>query len=814
LLVGLSFLAANALPAQAAPPSRANLVRSDRTPGLQHADKLRPADRRRQLTIGVNLALRNEAQLEAFIAQVSDRESANYGHYMTPDQFAAAYGPTQAQVQKVVDQLRASGLSVGAVSGNRTIVEATGPVSSVEAAFGVTISDWHDRDQNRDFFGNDTEPTLPAAVASYVVGVAGLNNHYPLHRLGPTAKVGGGPAGGYTPTELKKAYDVTPLASAGYTGSGQPLGLFELDGFRQSNISTYDTQYGLGSPAPTRVLINGGPGPLGGGEIEVELDVEVMHAIASASPITVWEGPNTDPGVNATYNAIVTSNTTRSNSTSWGICEPNTTQAEMTTLDNIFKQAATQGQSFFAASGDYGAYDCGDSRLTVDSPANDPYMTGTGGTALTLNTDGTYKSETSWANTNTSPSTGSGGGVSSYFARPSWQTGPGVANSSSNGKRQVPDVSLDADPRTGYSAYVTNNRTTGWNVVGGTSAAAPAWAAFAGAYNQYAAANGMPNLGYANPALYSIGSSTQPYRPYHDVTTGDDLFYSATSSWDYPTGWGSYDAYNLARDLAPNPYSVGAVGTDNSLWTLTSDSTSFTWKGGGLSAAPAVVSIPRASGPSGIVYIVTGADHDLWVRSETLGWQRLFDIPVYCIDNPAGVVISGIMYVACQGSDRALWHAEGPAPLLQSLPSLNKAAWQSLGGTLTAGPAVAQVAGNPMYFALGSDRRIYTRGSSSGYVATNWACVGHPAAATVGTTSYFACHGADGALWYATYSASWSDPKSLGGQILDGPGIAANQSAVNFFVEGTDGSVWHRALNTGWTKDPSSVQFGVGATGS
>src|SRR5439155_2793714 len=118
-------------------------------------------------------------QLEGFISQVSDRKSPNYGHYLPPAEFVATYGPTQAQVQQLVDQLRVSGLSVSSVSTNRTIVEAAGAVSAVESAFGVTISDWHDRHQYRDFYGNDTEPTLPAAVASYVVGVAGLNNHYP-----------------------------------------------------------------------------------------------------------------------------------------------------------------------------------------------------------------------------------------------------------------------------------------------------------------------------------------------------------------------------------------------------------------------------------------------------------------------------------------------------------------------------------------------------------------------------------------------------------------------------------------------------------
>jgi kumamolisin len=194
-LLALGLFAASALPAEAAPPARAKVSRSNVTPGLEHADKLGRADPHRQLAIGVNLALRNEAQLEAFIAQVSDRKNPNYGHYLAPDQFASAYGPTQTQVQLVVDQLRSSGLSVGSVSSNRTIVDATGPVSAVEATFGVTISNWHDRDQNREFFGNDTEPTLPVAVASYVVGVAGLNNHYPLHRLGPAPRVGGGPAG-------------------------------------------------------------------------------------------------------------------------------------------------------------------------------------------------------------------------------------------------------------------------------------------------------------------------------------------------------------------------------------------------------------------------------------------------------------------------------------------------------------------------------------------------------------------------------------------------------------------------------------------
>src|SRR5207247_10655552 len=147
--------------------------------------------------------------------------------------------------------------------------------------------DWHDREQNRDFFGNDSQPILPASLATLVVGIAGLNNHYEAHHIGsPRNPPGGGPVGGYTPTNLKSAYDVTPLAARRYPGPGQALGLFELDGFRPANIPTYDAQYGLLTHPITVVSVDGGAAR-GAGEIEVELDIEVMHAIAPQATNTV-----------------------------------------------------------------------------------------------------------------------------------------------------------------------------------------------------------------------------------------------------------------------------------------------------------------------------------------------------------------------------------------------------------------------------------------------------------------------------------------------------------------------------------------------
>jgi len=466
-----------------------------------------------------------------------------------------------------VQHLRANGLTVTSVSSNRTIVDATGPVSAVETAFGVTIWDWHDTAQNRDFFGNDNQPVLPVSLASFVVGISGLNNHYRAEHYAlasPHASAAGPIVGAYTPTDLKTAYDVVPLAARGYTGAGQALGLFELDSFNPTNISTYDAQYGLVTVPPASIPVDGGS-VANGGEIEVELDIEVMHAIAPSAPITVWEGRNTDKGAIDTYNAMVTSDTTRSNSTSWGQCEPDTSAAIMTSLDNVFKQAAAQGQSFYAASGDTGAFDClGNptstfTGLAVDNPASDPYVTGVGGTTLKLGTNSSYFAEWAWSDRTRTPQLGSGGGLSIMFSEPAWQTGPGVANSFSNAMRQVPDVSLDADPRTGYSVYATDKGTTGWFVVAGTSAAAPAWAAFTGLLNQFGATSDMPGLGFANPTLYRLGSTAPLYPPFHDITTGDNLYYPATAGWDDATGWGSFDAFNLARDLMGRRLPPGLV---------------------------------------------------------------------------------------------------------------------------------------------------------------------------------------------------------------------------------------------------------------
>lgn len=362
---------------------------------------------------------------------------------------------------------------------------------------------------------------------------------------------------GLGPTDLLGAYDGAALQQAGIKGANQTIAVFELDGYQQSDITQYEQTYNLGNPSISNVLVDGYNGAAGAGAIEVELDIEVVAAMAPAASQIVYEGPNSTQGVNDTYNQIVTDNKAQITTISWGECETQSGAAELQTLDGIFKQGAAQGISLFAAAGDSGAYDCNDTNLAVDSPAGDPNVIGVGGTNLQTS-GGAYGSESVWSNptdTQRSPQgSGGGGGISNTFAQPTWQVGPGVKNQYSNGNREVPDVSADADPATGYDVYCTVTAagcpTTGSITVGGTSAAAPLWAGSMALINNYLQSQSKPLAGFISPKLYGLANSQQQYAPFHDVTSGTNLYYPATAGYDEASGIGSPDIYNIARDLA------------------------------------------------------------------------------------------------------------------------------------------------------------------------------------------------------------------------------------------------------------------------
>ena len=547
--------------AHADPNSRV-VLQSQVVPLVQQAHVLSAADANQQLNLSIGLRLRNSDQLDSLLSALYDPQSSQYHQYLTSDQFNALFAPTSDDAQQVVTFLQSQGLTVTGVASNNVLIDASGTVAQVQQAFGTQINNY--QVGSHSFYANVTPPSLPSAISALVASVGGLDDsvqYAPLYQRSLATHPAA--TSSYAPKDLTGAYDANPLQSAGILGDHQTVALFELDGFVQSDVSQYLQTYNLGTPNISTVQVDGFNGAAGQGAIEVELDMDVLAAMAPHANQIVYEGPNTTQGINDTYNKIVTDNKAQIVSISWGLCETSSGAPELQTLDSIFKQGAAQGMTFVAAAGDSGAYDCSDSNLAVDSPASDPYVTGVGGTSLTLNS-GAYGSESVWSNpsqTVRSPKgAGGGGGISNTFKQPSWQSGPGVQNSYSNGNREVPDVSANADPGNGYAVYCTVTNAgcsaAGWLTVGGTSAAAPLWAGSMALINQYLQAQGKARVGFANPTLYSLANAQQSNPAFHDVTTGNNLFYPATANYDLASGLGSPDIYNIAQDLAP-----GAGGT-------------------------------------------------------------------------------------------------------------------------------------------------------------------------------------------------------------------------------------------------------------
>jgi len=573
VLIGISVLSATLI--ARARQNTPYVLTSQTVPLVSHARSLGAPSAQQQLNLSIGLQLRNQQELNALLSDLYNPHSPTYHHFLTPQQFVDAFGPTADQRQQVIDYLRQAGLKITHVASNGLLIDASATVAQAEAAFHVAIKTY--QAGTRVFYANATPPIIPGSLASIVASIGGLDNSVqmrPLHqhvqqgdentRSTPGNKPHSTHAQSqtvtvvaYAPSDLHGAYDATPLLQAGIQGANQTVAVFELDGYPGSDVTQYFQAYNLGNPSITNVLVDGFNGSAGANAVEVDLDIEVVAAMAPKAAQIVYEGPNTAQGINDTYNQIVIDNKAQITTISWELCESKTGPAELQTLDNIFSQGAAEGIAMYAASGDTGAYDCWDTNLAVSSPASDPNITGVGGTSLQLN-NGAYGSESVWSNpsdTQRSPlGSGGGGGISSFFKQPSWQTGPGVQNQYSNGNREVPDVSADADPNTGYSVYCTvaasGCPSNGWIIMGGTSAAAPLWAGSTALINEYLQQQQKSRIGFANPVLYGLQNASQQFPPFHDITSGNNLYYPATAGYDEASGWGSPDIYNIARDVA------------------------------------------------------------------------------------------------------------------------------------------------------------------------------------------------------------------------------------------------------------------------
>jgi kumamolisin len=569
-----------------------------------------PANVNQSLALSFSLRVRNAAELNSYVSDVTRPKSANYHRYLTQAQFIAAFSPTQSTQDAIIQYLQASGFTVTRTYNHRLLLDFRGTVGQAESVFQLHINDYTAPDGSA-YFSNTSDPVLPSSIQGSVAGVFGLNNFGKLHPLSVLSSTSsrhfagalrkaqpatsctpsGSSSSYYTFPQIQSAYDLNGFYSHGYNGEGQTVALFELAQFQMSDITNYEHCYGNSSAPVYTIPVDGGaPAPGNndnGGGIEADLDIElVLSAAPKIGEIQVYEAPNSQPASLDEWSAIVSADPSVV-STSWGECEANAGSSFMNAENTFFQMAVAQGESIFAAAADYGSEACyapNDPQpttiLNTDDPASQPDVTAVGGTSVTINSNGSYGSETVWndqPNHVQQPRGGAGGGgISQQWQMPAWQSGPGVNNSFTSGApcnapqgtfcREVPDISFHANDQQGYLEYCTisgdgctNNSgdpTYPWLIIGGTSCGAPIWAAIAALTNEESVKNGGFNLGFINPLLYQIANGSHYSTDFHDVINGENDYndynsgdYPATATYDLASGLGSPDAYNLAQDL-------------------------------------------------------------------------------------------------------------------------------------------------------------------------------------------------------------------------------------------------------------------------
>jgi kumamolisin len=446
--------------------------------------------------------------------------------------FGRQWGADPKDLETLRAFARAHGLNESSADAQRRVLHLSGAPQALERAFGVTLGRYKLADGRGPFVGCNHAPTLPPEA----IAVLGLDRR-PVARA-HSRRPKSTPSGTFTPLQLGQLY----AFPSGTDGSGQAIALIELGGgFKSSDLTTYFQGLGIHSPPTvTAVAVAGGANePGGAADDEVLLDIEVSGALAPGAHIVVYFAPNTDEGFyeaisQAAHDAL---NKPTVMSISWGGPENGWSSQSVAAMQTALEDAATLGITVTVAAGDDGSSDgVSDGQPHVDFPASSPYSLACGGTTLRASA-GAITSEVTW-NETTSDDGATGGGVSVLFALPAWQQTSAVpaAPNGSQG-RGVPDVAGDADPLTGYQVLVDGKQ----QVIGGTSAVAPLWAALIARCNQQLGSA----LGDVHAALYRIGEPA-----FHDITQGNNSAYRAGPGWDPCTGLGSPNGQALLSALA------------------------------------------------------------------------------------------------------------------------------------------------------------------------------------------------------------------------------------------------------------------------
>ncbi|MGD0814005.1 MAG: protease pro-enzyme activation domain-containing protein [Verrucomicrobiota bacterium] len=529
---------------------------------LQPVGRLDGAQR---MHLAIGLAPRDQHGMDAFIQQLYDPASPNYRHYLNQEQFTARFGPSERDYQTLIDYAKAHRFKVTRQYPNRVVLDVEGAVADIEKALHVTMRTYPHPTEARTFYSPDVEPSLDVGVSiAHIGGLDNFTRPHPKHRhhavnggAKATSKEGSAPGGQLWGNDFRDAYvPGTPL-----TGTGQNLGLLEFEGFYARDITDYENAIGMSAstrPQLVVVSLDGGATPEDGADNgeECSLDIEIAVSMAPGlSHVYVFEDGSSASG-NVPFDDVFESMLTYTNvlqfSCSWG---GDTTKDP--TSETLFKEMATQGQSFFDASGDNGAF-----VGAVEFPSDSPSITQVGGTTLSDGGGPSYpwESEVVWdpesgPNVSGDSAESSSGGISTYYAIPYWQTNISMtANLGSKTMRNIPDVAGNAD-----NCYLYTDDGQAGGGWGGTSCAAPLWAGFAALINQQAAASGTPPVGFLNPALYALASGANYASYFHDITSGNNTWraspsrFYAVPGYDLCCGLGTMNGMALINALVVPP---------------------------------------------------------------------------------------------------------------------------------------------------------------------------------------------------------------------------------------------------------------------
>jgi subtilase family serine protease len=653
-----------------------------------------------QLT-GVALTFRlsasQQADLQELLREQQDRSSPNYHRWLTPEQYAARFGMTSNDLAKVTSWLQSQGLTVTAISRSRNEISFSGSVGQVEYALRTELQRYLINGEQH--MANASDVALPDAFAGEVLGVRGLNDFHPKPRFRkPLTRFTSNISGSHfvIPADFATLYGVP----SNFDGTGQIIAVIGQTLLNASNstsdIDAFRSAAGLPATTSTNFKLIQVPGTgtataCTGDQMEADLDLEWTEGVAKNATIKFvyagnGSGGNCNNRTSNVFDALqysITNNVAPIISISYGNCEANLGRSFVLTMQQWAQQANAQGQTISGPSGDEGAADCdtGTSAthgFAVDVPAAIPEVTGVGGSEFTGDAAATvaagcgtattdwgpsctstssagtalhYITEKTWNDTlgtgATSLSAG-GGGASTIFAKPSWQTGSSVPG---DGKRDVPDIALNAsnahDPylvcsqdfftgTAGVTSCANGFRSSSSNTsnnnlldaVGGTSAGAPTFAGILALINQATGSNGLGNV---NPMLYALAASSPT--AFHDITSGNNnapctagtpncpagttsFGFSAGAGYDQVTGLGSLDVGNLisawtavvpTQDFALDGLVTSGTAGQAATSTVTvTELNGFTGTINLACASAASVKITCSLTPAGITFPATG----------------------------------------------------------------------------------------------------------------------------------------------------------------------------------------------------------------